>query len=308
MSDETSISIKGPIKILLIEDNPRMQESLRNGLQGIDSNLQFVAETGNGKKAFEILRATKIDLVIMDYELEKESRWGAELTKDIIKQFTDIKIIFWSVNTRPVDVEKAKAAGAHGYIPKESTDIQIKVAIDKVMDDEEVWLDTNPRLKLTKPELAPKEREVMRQLAKGKSNQQIAIVLLREEFLDSTKNEVGFADKYKNKTIDEYMDEIPDKAEFTRFESRTKTVERHLVNIKTKYNNGLSRGKLIKEAIKEYSELEDKRDIPPEEIAVLEFLHYAIKPELIAEALAISERDVEKIKKKFNPEDISKLF
>lgn len=299
--------MKGPIKILLIEDNQRMQKSLKNGLQGIDSNLQFVAETGNGKKAFEILQITKIDLVIMDYELEKESRWGVELTKDIVKQFPDIKIIFWSVNTRPVDVEKAKAAGAHGYVTKESTDIEVKIAIDKVMHGEESWLDKNLRLELTKPELTEKEIKVMRQLAKGKSNKQIASALLREEFLGKIEQEEELADKYK--TIDEYMDEIPDEAEAeaTRFESRTKTVETHLVNIKPKYN-GPSRGELIKKAIEEYSELEDKRDISPEVIAVLELLHLEIKPEWIAKTLAISERDVEKIKKKFNPEDISKFF
>lgn len=79
MSDETSISMIGPIKILLIEDNQRMQESLKNGFQGVDSNYQFVAETGNGKKALEILQTTKIDLVIMDYRLEEKDLWGWSL-------------------------------------------------------------------------------------------------------------------------------------------------------------------------------------------------------------------------------------
>lgn len=300
MSNETSISMKGPIKILLIEDNPRMQESLKNGLQGIDSNLQFVAETGNGKKAFEILQVTQIDLVIMDYELEKESRWGVELTKDIVKQFPDIKIIFWSVNTRPVDVERAKAAGAHGYVPKESTDNKVKIAIDKVMRGEESWLDTNPRLKLTVTEI-----KVMEQLAKGKTNQQVAIALLREKFLHKTKHTVEFADKYK--TIDKYMDEVDKLTKKTRLESHTKTVEAHKVNIKNKCEDFFL-GKLMEPAIYEFGELENKRNISPEVMAVLKLLADGKKPELIAEALAISVRDVEKIKKKFNPEDISKLF
>ncbi|MBK6619266.1 MAG: response regulator transcription factor [Nitrosomonas sp.] len=296
MSDETSISMIGPIKILLIEDNQRMQESLKNGFQGVDSNYQFVAETGNGKKALEILQTTKIDLVIMDYRLEEKDLWGVELTKYIVKQYPDIKIIFWSVNIRSVDVNKAKNAGAHGYMPKESRNIEIKVAIDKVMRGEEVWLDTNSSSNLTKTEI-----KVMEQLAKGKSNQKIAIALLRKKFLNKTKNEMGFADKYK--TIDEYMDEVCDKTGTMRLESQTTTVQTHLVNIKRKCN-GLSRGELIREAIDKYSELEDKRDISSEDVAVLELLHYAVKPELIAKTLAISERNVEKIRNKFNPEEI----
>ena len=298
MSYTTPVSIEGSIKILLIEDSLRMQESLRNGLQGIDSNLQFVGVTGNSRQAWEILQTTEINLVIMDYVLEKESLWGVELTKKIVIQFPDIKIIFCSAHTKPVDVKKAKDAGAHGYVPKESTDSEIKIAIDRVMRGEEVWIDsieTSPRIKLTEMEI-----KVMEQLAKGKSNQQIAIALLREEFLDKTGLEEGFPDRYE--TIGEYMDEVLDR--YTRLESRTTTVQTHLVNIKNKYG-GPSRGQLIRIAIENYGGLENKRPISPEEIAVLESLHYGVAPKQIARTLAISEIDVEKIRKKFDPEDIN---
>ena len=148
--------------------------------------------------------------------------------------------------------------------------------------------ETSPRIKLTEMEI-----KVMEQLAKGKSNQQIAIALLEKKFLDKTGLEEEFPDRYE--TIGEYMDEVLDR--YTRLESRTTTVQTHLVNIKNKYG-GPSRGQLIRIAIENYGGLENKRPISPEEIAVLESLHYGVAPKQIARTLAISEIDVEKIRKK----------
>lgn len=208
MSNKPPVSIGGLYKILLVEDTEWMGETLINNLQKIDQNLQFAPVAENGRQALETLRASgsEVNLVIMDYKLGERSRWGVELTKDIVKEFPEMKIIFWSTHINKIDLINAKNAGAHGYMPKETTFKDVKDAIDRVMRGEEAWLTENSGKKPIEEELTPMEIKVLTLRASGKSDKQIATFLLEKEFNKKSIDDVAFKDKYKS--INEYMDEV----------------------------------------------------------------------------------------------------
>ena len=100
MSIETTINT---IKFLLVEDDWRLRDSLLHGLAK-NPKLRCVATADSGQQALVHLRTQEIDLVIMDYALNDHGLWGVELTRDIHKQFPEIKILFWSAHIREVDL------------------------------------------------------------------------------------------------------------------------------------------------------------------------------------------------------------
>lgn len=305
MLTEPSINIEKPIKILLIENEWRMRKSLQEGLAA-DANLQIAAIAENGREALGYLKSQAIDLVIMDYELDDHGLWGVELTKRILDQFSHIKIIFWSAYIRDLDLDRAKEAGASGYIPKTKPDEVLIQAIYKVMSGKVEWISLKDEevigryIKLTR-----KEIQVMELLAEGKSHGQIAYSFLQAEYKESLR-------KYgKEKALeiygdfDQYMHEVPEeKGKMIRTQSRlkgrTRVVEAEIANIKEKL--GINKlGELIRMAIDEYLPLEKKRrPFTEEELIVMEkLLVEGMAAEQIAEEYSISKHQVEDIRKKF---------
>lgn len=230
------------IRILLVEDHWRMRESIKNGLSKYDS-LQFVAEAENSQEAFAHLESKPVDLVIMDYQLTNESLWGVELTKEILKRFPNIKIIFWSVNIREVDIMSAMKVGAHGYLSKLETNEDLKLAIDKILHGESVWPGDLAAKVQMKRKLTPMKMRVVALLAQGKILKQIAYELLHDEYNNKIRkfgvqrvlNESGSFETYlmekcqKSPRKDEKSGSLDKK---TRWDSRKRTVEGYANSIK----------------------------------------------------------------------------
>lgn len=230
------------IRILLVEDHWRMRESIKSGLSKYKS-LQFVAEAENSQEALIHLESEPIDLIIMDYQLTNESLWGVELTKEILKKFPDIKIIFWSVNVREVDIISAMKVGAHGYLSKLETNTKLKEAIDTVLQSGVVWpSDLSTQIR-KKKKLSPMKMRVVALLAQGKIFKQIAYELLHDEYdnkirkfgIQRVLKESGSFEAYlmekcqKPAGRDEKNGNLDKK---TRWDSRKRTVEGHANSIK----------------------------------------------------------------------------
>lgn len=228
-------------KILLVEDYWLIRKSIKSGLNKYGS-LRFVAEAENSYQALERLESMSIDLIIMDYQLTDDSLWGVELTKEILKKYPKVKIIFWSIHTREVDVISAMKVGAHGYLSKQRTDDEIKVAIDKVMRGEAVWpVDLESKIQKRKG-LSPMKMKVIGLLSQGMGYKQIAYDLLIEEYnkkinrfgVDRVLEEFGTFDKYimQKCTFSKIGVEKLEKRSKTRLDSRKRTVEGYATTIK----------------------------------------------------------------------------
>ncbi|UJP04869.1 MAG: response regulator [Nitrosomonas sp.] len=295
MCPEKSIEV---IKLLLIEDDWRLRDSLLQGL-ACESKLKCVAAANDGMQALSYLRTHPIDLVIMDYALNKHSLWGVELTRKICEQFPTIKIMFWSAHIREVDFDQAEEAGASGYVPKDRPDKDVIDAIYRIMQGEKIWMHKVQSIDGKDKKLTPMEEIVMELLAEGKQNAQIAFSLLEMEYGNMIE------DHGIDYTISNYGTQR-DFIDQEKLKSRTRTVERHFDNIREKFNTR-NRNDLFRLAVDKYGKLENRRDASENEIKALMLLHEGKKATEIAKELNIQEYEVENIRRKFDSESLSDL-
>lgn len=269
--------IETPIKmkILLVEDENNWKKIFQEALKS-SPNIHIVAIAKNGQEALHYLKDDflAINLVIMDYELEDDSLWGVELAERILKQNPMMKMIFWSAHIKYMDVERARRAGAHGYVQKTVLDEDLISAIYKVAEGRWICLTRKPNPELISfNKLTPTEEKVMEILADGKSYRQIAGSFLKAEYkkkieesgLNAVLEKYGDFKKYSEdkpefkppdqeestispasrKMIDDLIikDQSADdgkrkkennRLKHSRLKARTHVIERHIDNIKKK--------------------------------------------------------------------------
>lgn len=268
--------IETPIKmkILLVEDENNWKKIFQEALKS-SPNIHIVAIAKNGQEALHYLKndSLAINLVIMDYELEDDSLWGVELAERILKQNPMMKMIFWSAHIKYMDVERARRAGAHGYVQKTVLDEDLISAIYKVTEGRWICLTRKPNPEpISFNKLTPTEEKVMEILADGKSYRQIASSFLESEYkkkiqefgLDKVLEKYGNFKKYsesepESQSTDQeenisshslpklnpgwiemfpLLDNGKRKKENNRLKSRlrarTHVIERHIDNIKKK--------------------------------------------------------------------------
>jgi len=170
-----------PIKVLLVDDH----EMVRIGLSAMlatEEDVEIVGEAASGEEALALAEAFRPDVVLMD--LVMAGMDGIETTRRLVRLLPDCKVI---VLTSYVDDEKvypAMEAGAFGYLLKTSRAADITRAIRNAAEGRPTlepqvatkMISRFRRFGETPPheELTEREREVLRLVAKGKSNRDIA--------------------------------------------------------------------------------------------------------------------------------------
>jgi len=175
------------IRILLADDHGIIRQGLKSLLEK-DPEMEVIGEVDDGRKAFEFVRQTRPDVVIMDISMPNLN--GIEATRKIVSEFEKTKIIALSIHSNRRFVADMLKAGASGYVLKECLFDELIKAIRIVVDDG-VYL--SPRItdvviddyvsQLSKtPDsrtsvLNDREHEVLQLLAEGKTTKQIALAL-----------------------------------------------------------------------------------------------------------------------------------
>ena len=116
-------------RIVIVDDHPL----LRRGLQRlIDSTSQFVVcgEAGNAAEGQDVVRQEKPDLVIVDIGLPTVD--GIELTKQLIGEFEDLRVLIFSMHEEADYAVRAIRAGALGYMVKYEAIEKIERALEDV--------------------------------------------------------------------------------------------------------------------------------------------------------------------------------
>jgi NarL family two-component system response regulator LiaR len=183
-----STSTERPIRVLLVDDHPVVRKGL-SALVDREPGIEIVGEAENGEQAVAMLERLRPDVVLMD--LEMPGIGGIEATRRISESYPDVKIVVLTSHAAEEDVFPALKAGALGYLLKHSAPEDVLRAIHQAHRGESVLHPAiarmvlqelnrppQPRQSSTTDPLSERELEVLRLLARGMSNQEIADTLV----------------------------------------------------------------------------------------------------------------------------------
>jgi len=132
------------IKVFLIDDYPRMRQSLRK-LLDLEKDLEVCGEAGDVDTAYQGIQTTHPDVVIADLVLGRET--GLDLLKRLEGSLTQLPVLVLSMLPEILNAEMVLDAGALGYIMKSESPDQILIAMRHVLKGE-IYLSPAMALKL----------------------------------------------------------------------------------------------------------------------------------------------------------------
>jgi two-component system response regulator NreC len=169
------------IRVLVVDDHAVVRSGLRLVLER-EEGIEVVAEAGTADEGIRAARLEKPDVVLLDVVMPGRS--GLEAAEEIISASKGARVLVLSMQDDPTYVREAFAAGASGYMLKEAADIELVQAVREVAGGGRYVHPTlGARLAQAEVEaarraaddpLSEREREVLRLLALGHTNQEIA--------------------------------------------------------------------------------------------------------------------------------------
>ena len=181
------------IRVLIVDDHAVVRRGLSSFLS-TEAEIEVVGEAADGKEALERLRVLaaegrRPDVVLMDLQMEVMD--GVEATREIRSRYDDVEVVVLTSFIEEERVHAALEAGASGYLLKDA-DVDELCAAIRAAHGGEVHLDAAVAKRLMSSLRAPKqadpfadltdrEREILRMVAAGKANKEIAAELVISE-------------------------------------------------------------------------------------------------------------------------------
>jgi two-component system, NarL family, response regulator NreC len=172
------------VRVLLVDDHAVVRAGLALLLNG-EEDLETVGEAGTAKDAIFEARSSKPDVILLDVVMPGQS--GLEVLPQLLHELPETKVVMLSMQDDPRYVREAFEAGASGYVLKEAADVELVAAIREVarggryvnpeLGVRLVAAETDERRRADQDPLSDREREVLRLLALGHTNQEIAELL-----------------------------------------------------------------------------------------------------------------------------------
>jgi two-component system response regulator NreC len=167
------------IRVVIVDDHAVVRSGLRLLLEAED-DIQVEDEGGTAEEAVRLARLYKPDVVLLDVTMPGQS--GLDVAEEIRTAAPKASILVLSMHDDPSYVREAFANGASGYLLKEAADADREVAagsryVHPVLGARLAQAEAEAAALAAADPLSEREREVLRLLALGHTNQEIAKML-----------------------------------------------------------------------------------------------------------------------------------
>jgi DNA-binding NarL/FixJ family response regulator len=173
-----------PIRVLVVDDHEVVRLGLKSLLAGTD--IKIVAEASTGREALKYATESKVDVVLMDVRIPEPD--GLNVLARIKIDHANLPVVMLSTYDNPAYIARAVALGAAGYLLKDVGRDRLLDAIRTAAKGESTWTReelrrvtgalATPRLGAdVEVPLTNREKEVLKQMALGLTNKEIAQAL-----------------------------------------------------------------------------------------------------------------------------------
>jgi DNA-binding NarL/FixJ family response regulator len=170
-----------PITVIIVDDHPLIREGIFRILQS-EKNIQIIGAAGSCAETRHLLAKNQPDVLILDLQLPDGS--GLNLSVEFKNAYPDLKIVILTGYMSQSDIKTILRFGVQGVVLKEEApEVLCQAVLGAKLDG--IWLSEHSRLLLaqrqtndfTSYNLTPREMEVIKLLARGKTDTEIAVAL-----------------------------------------------------------------------------------------------------------------------------------
>jgi len=186
MAHKTEVMMIEKKRVLIVEDHTLLRAGLK-ALLSQDTDIEIVGEAENGRDAVRLVGTLAPDLVLTDLSMAGMN--GIESIVDIKRRYPDVRVLVLTIHKTDEYIFAALRAGANGYILKDASHDELRIAIRSVLNGKTYlspdisakvingYLDTDNKTSgpiSTWDTLTHREREVLKLVAEGNTNKFIA--------------------------------------------------------------------------------------------------------------------------------------
>ena len=183
------------VKVVIIDDHVMVREGIKQLLE-IDGDIVVVGEAGDGEEGIKLLETLKPDVVLLDINMPKIN--GLEVLEELKRRKLNYRVLILTIHNEVEYLVKAVEIGVDGYVLKDSELAVLKKAIFSI-DEGKTYIQPSltPLLKAKldqmkeakEEELTQREIEVLKLIARGMYNKEIADELVISE--KTVKNHIS---------------------------------------------------------------------------------------------------------------------
>ena len=174
-------------RVVVADDHTMLRQGVMRIIEE-SKDLTVIGEAGDGLELLNLLKKVRPDMVVLDISMPNMR--GIEAVPEIKMIHPEARILMLSMHKQKEYLYEAFSAGAHGYLLKEDTDLELITAIEKIrsgfaylsptlseyLTNDLINICRNDKKPLSDP-LTNREREVLKLIAEGKSNKEAAGLL-----------------------------------------------------------------------------------------------------------------------------------
>ncbi len=162
------------IAVMVVDDDAIVRDWVRQALGGTE--LRIAGEAGTAGEALEMLRRRHADVLLTDHWLA-DDQLGTELVRAFRREGMKLPVVLMTAHPERGLNEAAREAGIQASIVKSSDPGGLVAALRSVVEGGGFFDPQHPKRKEGEAPLAPRERDVIRLVAEGKTNRQVAAEL-----------------------------------------------------------------------------------------------------------------------------------